>query len=195
MQNNRRVRSPAAMAVQRIDTLTDPSQAELQKLEYQSTATNFNNLRNWSKHMRYHESQTVHAHERVYLVVSDLKLILASRQKVQKAFEGNFSSGTHSVPFLDQKEIESLHEKHWAVEINGRYYELVRDENSLSFFSSRSGAGQFDRRVAARIFIGTTHCEHRALDEIGTCFSLYVCQIISSDRNSRQSCNSYTKSI
>jgi hypothetical protein len=99
--------------------------------------------------------------------MSDLKLLLASRQKVQKVLDETTREIRHPKVFLDPKEIDDLHEKHWAIEIDGRYYELVRDEDDQSHFSARNRVGHFDRRVASRIFMGTTHCEHHALESIG----------------------------
>jgi hypothetical protein len=150
----------------KVAKLTDPAKVELHKIG-QTSRTNRHLLSVWAQNMRHHEMQTPHPYERVYLVVSDLKLLLASRQKVQKVLDEKTRGIRHSRVFLDSKELDDLHEKHWAIEVDGRYYELVRDEDDHSHFSARNRVGHFDRRVAARIFIGTTHCEPRALESIG----------------------------
>jgi hypothetical protein len=39
---------------------------------------------------------------------------------------------------LEEKDIETLHEKHWAAKINGRYHGLVRGINRSDFSSANS---------------------------------------------------------
>jgi hypothetical protein len=161
---------PAMRALKRkIDKLMDPLHVELLSIGGQTLNSNHDMLYDWSKGMRYHESKSTRLWERVYLVVSDLKLMLASRHKLEKALD-NKSPGplvSHSGVFLNPKEIDGLREKHWAIEVDGAYYELDRDKRDQSFFSSRRRVGHFDRRIAARIFLGTTHFERRALQSIG----------------------------
>jgi hypothetical protein len=160
--------TPAMRALKRkVGRLMDPLDVDLLRIGTQTSTKNDDLLYDWAGEMRLHESKTARPYERVYLVVSDLKLLLASRQKIEKTLDEKIRSVRHSDVFLDSKEIDGLREKHWAVEVDGRYYELDRDKEDRSFFSARKHVGHFDRRVAARIFIGTTHFEHRALKSIG----------------------------
>lgn len=159
--------NPAAAAFRhRIERITDLSSAHMHIMETQTTNENIEVLRRWAKHMNYHQSQTRQRHERVYLVASDLRAFTASQLYSGKEKWRTSASRQRQDLFLDEEELESLHEKHWAVEVDGRYYELVRDEYG-SHFSSAIRTEDCDRHFAARIFLGTTHCEHSALKAIG----------------------------
>jgi hypothetical protein len=156
-----------AAFVERVHAMTDLLYINTRRIQTQTAKSNHDVLLWWSDYMRYHEAQTKRPHERVYLVASDLRLV----------FQSNLYSGPNkwearpsrqrSGLFLKDKDIKTLHEKHWAIEINGRYYELNRDDRG-SNFSSAIRVGDCDRHIAARIFMGTTHCKHRALKDIGT---------------------------
>jgi hypothetical protein len=102
--------------------------------------------------MSYHERKTKANYELVYFVVSDLRLTVASQR-----YSGGpkwRTSGHYQRRgcFLNEKDIKSLYEKHWAAEINGTYYELKRD-HSGSRFSYTRRVKQWDRQIAARIFL------------------------------------------
>lgn len=65
-------------------------------------------------------------------------------------------------------------EQHWAVEVGGRYFELeVRKKaygdgvKSFSRFTCKHRAGQTDREITEKIYVGRTHMTHSVLREIG----------------------------
>jgi hypothetical protein len=156
----------AAAFARRIERIIDLRKVDMHKMETQTTNNNIEVLRKWAKCMYDHEVQTKQHHERVYLVASDLRAIMTSQRHSGKDKWRTSDSRRRRDLFLREKELESLHEKHWAVEVDERYYELVRDEYG-SHFSSAIRTEHCDRQIAVRIFIGTTHCEHSALKEIG----------------------------
>lgn len=152
----------------RIRRFLDIPRVDMHKVQTQTAQRNHDLLLRWAKKMHYHEALTERHHERVYLVASNLRIVLTSQRHL-----GSSSKWQHSNcrkrrgTFLSEKEMETLLEKHWALEIGERYYELIRDDRG-SRFSSAIPVEECDRQIAARIFIGTTHCEHAALKEIGT---------------------------
>jgi hypothetical protein len=157
----------AAVAFARkIQRMLDLAGADMRKLRTQTARKNHDQLFSWANHMREHEAQTIHPYERVYIVASDLRLVLTSRHCSGYDKWQNAKCKQRSDAFLEEKDIETLHEKHWALEIDGTYYELVRGING-SRFSSASPVEQCNRRITARIFIGTTHFRREALQEIG----------------------------
>lgn len=67
-----------------------------------------------------------------------------------------------------------LGECHWAVEVNGRYYELqvhkhlvVRELKDFSYFSAASMTSDGDREIKARIYVGSCHMQPEVIQEIG----------------------------
>ena len=151
-----------------LQDIVDPSKPDMHYINTQTAMKSYDMLRHWAKHMGYHELQTTQPHERVYLVVSDLKLKLSFQQ-----YSGSIGSQKGCFAprrgiFLHEKDIETLHEKHWAVEIDGRYYELVRNDRNISSFSSEALVEDNDRQIVARIFMGSTHIERRGLSSIGS---------------------------
>lgn len=164
-------RAATAELARNFKGMFDPSKVDMHKIRTQTARMNNELLLNWADHMYHHEAQTEKQHERVYLVVSDLKLIAASQHYSGQVKWQRNQSKPRAHLFLHEQDVETLHEKHWAVEINGRYYELVRDEDA-SFFSSANRVEDNDRQIVARIFIGTTHLGHPALKDIGKCTHL-----------------------
>lgn len=162
----------AVALARKIRKMLDIPRVDMHKVRTQTVRKNHDILYSWARRMQYHESRTELQHERVYLVASELQIVLTSQQHLGKNKWQHSNCNQRSDTFLTEKGMRTLHEKHWAVEINGRYYELVRDGQG-SHFSSTIGVERCDRQIAARIFIGTTHCEHGALKEIGTSQSLF----------------------
>jgi hypothetical protein len=156
----------AAAFIRRIERIIDLRKVDMHKMKTQTANKNIEVLRKWAKRMYDHEAQTKQHYERVYLVASDLRAIITSQRHSGKEKWRTSASRQRRDLYLRERELESLHEKHWAVEVDGRYYELVRDEYG-SHFSSAIRTEHCDRQIAARIFIGTTHCGHSALKEIG----------------------------
>lgn len=157
----------AKALARKIEHIANPSIPEMYQIWTRTALENKNSLLNWAFHMDEHEARTKNRHERVYLVVSELRLVTKSRRSSSKEKGQNTTSTQRTSCFLLRKDIKVLHEKHWALEINGRYYELTTDEDGSDFLFGEL-VGESNRRITARIFIGTTHCEHRALKEIGT---------------------------
>ena len=124
-------------------------------------------LLHWRDEMDYHEAQTRGWRERVYIVFSDLNLLVLSENSTGQGKWHSPHTKNPSRPFLHERDVDSLHGSHWAVEIDGRYYELVRLPGDRSKFSSKSRVEDNDRQILARIFIGTCHLGHTALEEIG----------------------------
>jgi hypothetical protein len=162
----------AAAFAHKVQRMIDIPNADMHGVRTQTARKNHDQLFRWANHMREHETRTIHQHERVYLVASDLRIVLKARHYSGYDKWKKSKCKQRSDAFLEEKDIKTLHEKHWAVEINGSYYELVRGING-SRFSSENPVERCDRRIAARIFIGTTHCEHEALQEIGTAQQLF----------------------
>lgn len=156
----------AAAFASKVQRMLDLADADMKKVRTQTARKNHNQLLRWADHMRQHEART-ELHERVYLVASDLRLVLKSQRSSGNNKWQESRCRQRRDTFLEEKNVGTLHEKHWAVEVNGRYYELVRGACG-SRFSSTKPVERCDRQIAARIFIGTTHCEHNALEEIGT---------------------------
>jgi hypothetical protein len=157
----------AAGLAQRIRCLVDPSRVDMHKICTQTSKTNRDILLSWREQMGYHEFQTKNCRERVYLVVSDLRLLAISELSLG---QGKWHSAHTDPPnklFLRERDINSLHENHWAVEVDERYYELVRLPGDRSRFSSDHRVQDNDRQILARIFIGTTHLGQKALNDIG----------------------------
>ena len=112
--------------------------------------------------MSDHERHTKQ-HERVYLVASELQRVTWSRERSKK-FPTKGSTKASGV-FISQREIGRLHERHWAMEVDGQYYELVRDEHKSRFATKPTE--QCDRNICARIFLGRTHHEKGSLEAVG----------------------------
>jgi len=152
---------------QRIHDVVDPSKVDLHYFETQTAQKNHESLMEWAKQMEGNEAQVSNPSERLYLVASDLRLKMSSRgYYISKGGRGKKCIGRKDELYLPRKEIDTLYEKHWAVEINGKYYELTQQDN-IAKFSSDTTVEQNDRYIAARIFIGTTHYQHEALTNIG----------------------------
>ena len=162
-----RENTAAAVALARkIKEFIDIPNADMRYLRTQTAQKNHEQILRWVDRMSYHERRITQPHERVYLVVSELRLIVASHRKSGSTNWKSSRCRQREGSFLKDEDIESLHSKHWAVEVDGRYYELTRDARGSRFSSSRR-IEQCDRQIVARIFIGDTHFEHEALKEIG----------------------------
>lgn len=154
-----------AAFAKKIDRMLDLAHADMNFVHTQTKRRNHKQLLQWAEHMCQHEART-EPHKRVYLVASDLRLVVTSQRSSSNSKWQKSRCRQRGDTFLKEKDVRTLHEKHWAVEINGRYYELVRSPYG-SRFSSTIPVHRCDRQITARIFIGTTHCEHDALEEIG----------------------------
>jgi Tfp pilus assembly protein PilV len=154
----------AAFAI-KVQRMLDLAHADMNFVHTQTTRRNHKQLLQWAEHMRQHEART-ELHERVYLVASDLRLVVTSQQSSDNSKWQKSRCRQRRDTFLEEKDVRTLHEKHWAVEINRRHYELVRSAYG-SRFSCTNRVEWCDRQITARIFVGTTHCEHNALEEIG----------------------------
>jgi hypothetical protein len=142
----------------------------MHKIRTETARINRERLLRWKESMDYHEAQIRNRRERVYLVVSDLQLLAVSEDY---SGQGKWHS-PHTKPpshaFLHERDIESLHGSHWAIEIDRRYFELVRLHGDRSQFSSHNQVEDNDRQILARIFIGTSHLGYSALEAIGKRF-------------------------
>lgn len=157
-----------AAFARRVDNMTIPWRVDMHKIRTRTARMNREKLLLWKEEMSYHEAHTKDPRERVYLVVSDLRL-LALSENYSNA-QGKWHSAHTELPthsFLHERDINSLHESHWAVEINKHYYELVRLHGDRSKFSSDERVDENERQILARIFIGTSHLGRAALDAIG----------------------------
>lgn len=140
-------RTVAAELARRIQSMIDPSNVDMHKIHTQTARTNREILLSWREDMDYHEAQTENQYERVYLVASDLRLLTLSEDYSGQGKWHSAHSKFLNHSFLHARDIDSLHESHWAIEIDGRYYELVRLHGARSKFSSDCRVEDNDRQV------------------------------------------------
>ena len=161
-------RAPINAFASSIRSVFDPSKVDMHYVQTQTAWRSSKAMIRWADRMHEHETNVPNSSERVYLVVSDLKLKMSSQRYSSGSMRrqaGRLVSRRDYV-YLPDKNVRTLHEKHWAIEINGVYYELVQKHNR-SHFSSSVSIEENDREIVARIFVGTTHCQYHALRDIG----------------------------
>ena len=145
--------------------IADPACIYAKQLRSQTAKKTLRTLEDWADCMHKYEKQVKDPRDRVYLVASDIRLSEVSYQASRKS-----TSSKHDPDdFISTLKLQTLHEKHWAVETDGRYYELFQQEGD-SEFSCRAYVDNDFRHVIARIFIGCTHMGHIALQAIGMRF-------------------------
>jgi hypothetical protein len=164
---DRRYRQAIDDLADRVQSMADPSKVNMYKIHTRTARMNREKLLRWKEEMDTHQQQTKDPRERVYLVVSDLRLLAMSENYSGQGKWHSAHTDLPHRPFLHERDINSLHESHWAIEIHGRYYELVRVHGDRSKFSSEHRVEENGRQIMARIFLGTTHLGHHALDAIG----------------------------
>ena len=146
----------------RILRAADPFTFDQSPLESQTKYKNQHLLRSWLDRSIQHEASVKPYSQRAYLVASDLSLLQSSYANA-KSLD---SEVARRPPERSDKELRKLYQKHWAVEIGGRYYELVQ-KDGWSEFSCASVARRDLRRVITKIFIGRTHMVPQVLERIG----------------------------
>lgn len=159
--------APIEAFAQSIQDVIDPSKVDMHYFRTQTARKSRESLMKWARYMKDHEAQFQNRSVRVYLVVSDLRLKMSSQGFSSSAdSQAREFVNARDKAYLPLEQASSLHEKHWALEIDGVYYELIQRSN-VSKFSSNVTVGRNDRHIVARIFLGGTHCHHDALKEIG----------------------------
>jgi hypothetical protein len=159
--------APIEAFAQSIQDVIDPSKVDLHYFKTQTSWKSRESLIKWARHMEEHEEQFENRSDRVYLVISDLRLKMSSQGS--SSFVGNQGRNrtkARNEVYLPLEQAADLHEKHWALEVDGIYYELVQ-RNNVSMFSSDVTVENHNRHIVARIFLGVTHCLHNALKKIG----------------------------
>lgn len=159
--------SPIEAFAESIQHVIDPSKVDMHYFKTQTSRKSRESLLKWARNMENHEDQFRNLSERVYLVVSDLRLKVSAQDFSNSLGRQakNFANMRNEV-CLPLGQAYTLHEKHWAIEVDGIYYELVQQDN-ISSFSSTITVESDNRHIVARIFLGATHCCHGALKEIG----------------------------
>lgn len=159
--------APIEAFAQSIQEVIDPSKVDMHYFRTQTSRKSHESLMKWARHMEEHEDRFRNQSERVYLVVSDLRLKMSSQGFSNSVgCQAKTRVNVRNEVYLPLQQASSLHEKHWALEVDGVYYELIQRDN-VSKFSSDIAVERNDRRIVARIFLGVTHCHYNALKEIG----------------------------
>jgi hypothetical protein len=159
--------APIEAFAQSIQDVIDPSKVDMHYFRTQTSRKSHESPMKWARHMEQHEDRLRNESEKVYLVVSDLRIKISS-QDFSNTVGRQAKNCTHTrnEVYLPLRQAYTLHEKHWAIEVDGVYYELIQ-RNNVSKFSSDVTVERNDRHTVARIFLGITHCRHDALKEIG----------------------------
>ena len=146
----------------RILRAADPFVFDQNPLQSQTKYESQHLLRSWIERSVTHEVIVKPYSQRAYLVASDLSLLQSSYANA-KSLDADVA---RRPPRQPSEELRKLYQKHWAIEIGGRYYELVQ-KDGLSEFSCASVTRRDLRRVVMRIFVGRSHMAPQVLEAIG----------------------------